>query len=180
MGLIVVNGTTFTLNASTGRWVQMPNVGGVGGLLGLGVLGMPGAQGPDLRALLRDVVVDERVIAELAGVDGCGGADCYRVRVTIPPEVTWDTLTTVMGMGNGGIAGGLGAMPPGIPPLSTELLFETSTLVLVESRISLAVDGSSLDASLQFSAHDAPIAIGPPPPHLVEQFNQGFGPAPAS
>jgi hypothetical protein len=175
MGVIIVNGTTFNLDTNTGRWQQMPAMAGpgAGGLFGLPI-GRAG--GPDVKTIVQGLVSDEQVATELIAVDPCGGARCYRVRVTIPPQVLWDTAMDLLGMGNAGIGGQLGQMPPGLPALSTELLFETASVVLVEGRIGVSMDGTTLNATIGLSNHDQPIAIQPPPPQLIDRFDEKFIP----
>lgn len=167
-GLIVADGATFVQNGANQRWQLVPNVG-AGGLAGLLMFAVPAARPPDVKALLQRLVADPRVDPQLLGVEACDGAQCYRVSATIAPEVLWDLIVDALGARNAGIRGGLGAMPAEFPPLSMELAFETSTLVLIETRIAASVEASSLGVIVRLTGHDRPIAIQPPPPGLVDQ-----------
>jgi hypothetical protein len=179
LSAIFVDQAMFTLLTDTGRWQKFTMPGGAAAPLAVLGMGMGAPQQPDVAAVLLSTIAKPELAPELVGVEDCGGgARCYRIGMAIPPQVLWDAYLDITGMRQviaqtgPDAAGGMdvGQMPAALPPVTSELLFETSSGRLQQVRVVLRVDRADVQLTVGFGAFDAPLAIRPPPPQLVDDL----------
>jgi hypothetical protein len=169
---IQADGFGFARTSANGRWTKVPAMGGIAGIFLLG--GNVAAPQVDVPAALADLLDDPETVVELRGVEDCPTGRCYRTVVGLPPGQVWKLAVGLTGIDK--LPGGAEQpQPAGIPPIAFEILTDTATLRLVDLVATGTANGSSVAVRLRVAAPNEPVAIEPPPPHLVDDAGVNFG-----
>jgi hypothetical protein len=167
--VILVDRTLYSRQGQQQRWTGMGmDVFGPAAIFGPGF----GGPGPDVLAILRELITHQATTMETRPVEGCAAGSCYRVNVFVPAEVTWASLTKAFGFDRFPDAM---EMPADFPGVAVDVLSDTRTLRLVDLVASASVpNGDSGGIRLQLADPNGQVTIQAPPPALVDRFDD-FG-----
>lgn len=128
--------------------------------------------------LIERAIGNGSAVLALADETSCGSSTCYHVSAALNPEASWLLLVAPLV----GRPADPAVAPPAdmVPtPATVELYVDQKTRLLAGVEGTFSIQGTAVAFSLSFSNHDAPIRITAPPPHLIDDPNQGGGISPA-
>ena len=132
--------------------------------------------------LIQRAVGNGSAVLTLADETSCGPSTCYHVSAALNPQASWLLLAAPLV----GRPADPAVAPPAdmVPtPATLELYVDQKTRLLAGVEGTFSIQGTAVRFSVTFSNHDAPIRITAPPPHLIDDPNEGgagISPAPTA
>ncbi len=132
---------------------------------------------PAIAVALRTILEGEGIDTTLTGMEACGEAQCYALKMTIDPELITQALGGVLFGMPGGVGGELDpeAVPdPAIPEIVLDVRIDEATRRLVSLSTSVTYEGTVAEVTATLSNHDVKVTFLPPPPDQVDDNSGGI------
>ena len=132
--------------------------------------------------LIEGAVGNGSAVLTVADETSCGPSTCYHVSAALNPEASWLLLVAPLV----GRPADPAVAPPAdmVPtPATLELYIDQKTRLLAGVDGTFSIQGTAVRFSVSLSNHDAPVRITAPPPHLIDNPNEGgvgISPAPTA